>query len=118
MYNEDILSWYVVHTHPQHEDRAGINLRAWGIEVVNPKLQVKKYNQFTGKASWIVKPLFPSYIFARFTINKQYGRVRFTRGVHSLVSFNDGPAIVEDEIVELVRARIVSDGFVNMYEEL
>lgn len=116
--SEDTLGWYVVHTQPQQEDRASINLRAWQIEVVNPKLQVRKYNQFTSKVTWIARPLFPSYIFARFKLNQQYGRVRFTRGVHSLVSFNDTPARVGDEIVELVRSRIGDDGFVNMREEL
>jgi len=116
--SEDTLGWYVVHTQPQQEDRASINLRAWQIEVVNPKLQVRKYNQFTGKVTWIAKPLFPSYIFARFKLNQQHGRVRFTRGVHSLVSFNDTPARVGDEIIELVRSRIGDDGFVNMCEEL
>jgi transcription elongation factor/antiterminator RfaH len=114
----DTLSWYVVHTNPQQEDRANINLMAWQIETLNPKLRVKKYNQFSGKATLVSKALFPSYIFARFKLNEQYSRVRFTRGVHSLVSFNDTPASVDDEVIELVRARLGDDGFVNMYEEL
>lgn len=116
--NGDTLSWYVVHTYPQQEDRASINLGAWQVETLSPKLQVKKYNQFTGKVTLIAKALFPSYIFARFRLNQRYNRVRFTRGVHSLVCFNDTPASVDDETLELVRSRIGDDGFVNMFEEL
>ena len=116
--NEDTLGWYVVHTYPHQEDRASTNLKAWQLEILNPKLRVKKYNEFTGKVSWLAKALFPSYIFARFRLNVQYNRVRYTRGVHSLVSFNETPALVDDEIVKLVRSRIGDDGFVSMFEEL
>lgn len=118
MANGDTLSWYVVHTHAQQEERAGVNLRTWGIESLTPKLRVNKYNQFTAKLTRMPKPLFPSYIFARFRFNEQYHRVRFTRGVHSVVSFTSNPTPVEDEIVDLVRSRIGEDGFVKTLEEL
>lgn len=116
--NADGLSWYVVHTHPKQEDRAGGNLELSGIEILNPKLGVNKTNQYTGKLAHVTKSMFPGYIFARFTYEEQYHHVRYTRGVHSLVSFGDKPTPVEDEIVELLRSRIGSDGFVNMHEEL
>src|SRR5687767_12130087 len=96
--NGDTLSWYVVHTHPKQEDRANSNLRALGIETLEPILRVNKFNQFTGKVTHLVKPLFPSYIFSRFRYNELYHKVRYTRGVHNLVSFNNKPAEVDDEI--------------------
>ena len=114
----DTLNWYVVHTHPQQEDRTASNLQVWGIETVNPKLRARRYNQFTGQLIRAVKPLFPSYVFARFKFNESYHRVRFTKGVHSLVSFNNGPTPVDDEVINLIRARIGSDGLVRMCEEL
>ncbi len=114
----DTLSWYVVHTHPKQEDRTNSNLQSWGIETLSPKLRVNRYNEFSGQPIRIVKPLFPSYIFARFKYNDTYHRVRFTRGVHSLVGFNHGPAPVDEEMIELIRARVGSDGFVKPYEEL
>jgi transcriptional antiterminator RfaH len=116
--NSDSLSWYVVHTHPKQEDRTNTNLRTWGIETLTPKLRVNKFNEFTGRLTHIVKPLFPGYIFSRFSYNEQYHRVRYTRGVHSLVSFNNKPAPVDDEIVELVRSQIGRDGFVKTLDEL
>lgn len=114
----DSLCWYVVHTHPKQEERTGSNLRTWGLETLTPKLRVKKYNEFTGHLIRAVKPLFPSYIFARFRFNEVYHRIRFTRGVHSLVCFNNSPTPVADEIIELIRSRMGEDGFVKTMEEL
>jgi transcriptional antiterminator RfaH len=116
--NEDSLIWYVVHTHPKQEERAGDNLVSFGIETLAPKLKVKKYNEFTGKPSQIVKPFFPGYIFARFKFSELYHKIKFTRGVHSLVCFCNKPIPVEDEIIEVVRQRIGSDGFMKEFEQL
>jgi transcriptional antiterminator RfaH len=116
--NGDILNWYVVHTHPQQEDRAGSNLRSWGIETLTPRLRVNRYNEFTSKVTRMPRPLFPSYIFARFRFNTEYHRVRFTRGVHSVITFTGTPTTVDDEIVHLIRSRIGDDGFVKTLEDL
>ncbi len=117
-FNSDSLSWYVVHTHPKQEDRTSDNLLAWGIQTLTPKLRVKKYNQFSGKVTQLAKPLFPGYIFSRFRFNELYHKIRFTRGVHSLVSFNNEPVPVDDEIIDVVRSKIAGDGFVKEFEPL
>jgi transcriptional antiterminator RfaH len=113
----DTLNWYVVHTHPKQEERTTSNLRTWGIETLTPKLRVNRYNEFNGHLTRVAKPLFPSYIFSRFKYNDSYHRVKFTRGVHSLVGFNHGPTPLDEEIVELIRSRIGKDGFVQTLEE-
>lgn len=115
---EDTLSWYVVHTHAKQEERAGSNLQAWGLETLNPKLIVNKCNQYTGQLSRVNKPLFAGYIFARFRFNDLYHKIRFTRGVHSLVCFNNRPTPVAEEIINLIRSRIGTDGFVKTLAEL
>ena len=115
---EDTVSWYVVHTHPKQEERTSSNLQAWGLETLNPRLLVSKCNQFTGKLTRVVKPLFPGYIFARFRFNDLYHRIRFTRGVHSLVCFNNRPAPVDEDIIDLIRSRLRTDGFVKTLAEL
>ena len=116
--NGNTLSWYVVHTHPKQEDRAHTNLKALGIETLTPRLRVNKFNEFTDKVTKIVKPLFPSYIFSRFSYDELFHKVRYTRGVHSLVSFNNKPAVVDDEIVELLRLQMESDGCVKTFDDL
>ncbi len=116
--NADTLCWYVVQTHPKQEDRTNANLIACGIETLTPKLRVNKYNEFSGRVTHLVKPLFPGYIFSRFKYNAVFHKVRYTRGVRNLVSFNNQPALLDDEIVELVRTQIGDDGFVKMFEDL
>ncbi|HSE18783.1 MAG TPA: transcription termination/antitermination NusG family protein [Pyrinomonadaceae bacterium] len=114
----DSLCWYVVHTRPKQEDRTSTNLITWEIETLNPKLRVNRFNEFTGRLTHIVKPLFPGYIFSRFIYNKVFYRVRYTRGVHSLVSFDNQPIPVADEIIEVVRSQMGGDGFVKTVDEL
>lgn len=114
---EDALSWYVVHTHPKQEDRTAVNLQAWGMETLSPKLRVNRCNEFSGQISRVARPLFPSYIFTRFRFNESYHRVRFTRGVNSVITFNDQPTPLEDQIIDLIRARIESNGFVKTIDD-
>jgi len=115
----DRLCWYVVHTHLRQEERTSSNLQTLEqLETLAPKLRVDKCNQFTGQLTQVVKPLFPGYIFARFQFNKFYHRIRFTRGVHSVILFNNSPTPVDDEIIELIRSRMGSDGFVKTTEDL
>jgi len=118
MTTEDTLNWYAIHTHPYQEERTNGNLQSLGLETLSPKLYVNKYNEFTGQPSRIVKPLFPTYIFTRFRFNQWYHRIKFTRGVHSLVCFNGQPVPLDEEIVTLVRSRIGNDGFVKTMQDL
>lgn len=110
---DNSLSWYVIHTNPKQEERCEANLSAWHVETFNPKLRERQYNQFTGKPTFIIKPLFPRYLFARFRVEECIQQIRFTRGVHSIVSFGDGPTPVDDEIINAIKSRIGGDGFVR-----
>jgi transcriptional antiterminator RfaH len=110
--------WYVVHTQCKQEDRADDNLKAWNIETFAPKLRERRNHPFTGETVYVIKPLFTGYIFARFDLWTQFHKVRFTRGIHSLVSFGDNPVPIEEEIIDIIRARIGTDGFVKIGHEL
>jgi len=110
--------WYVVHTHPRQEDRAESNLRVLGVQTFTPKIKEKRYNNYTGEPAYLIKPLFPRYIFARFKIDTLYHKIRFVRGVRNLVSFDNYPIPVEEEIIAVIRSRIKVDGFVKMDEDL
>jgi len=115
---EDVFRWYVVHTNPKQEERANNNLQAWGIETLYPKLRMRRYNQFTGAPIYITPPLFPQYLFAKFNARNQLSKIWFTRGVHNVVSFGGHPASVDEEIIEIIRARIDENGFVRIEENL
>jgi transcriptional antiterminator RfaH len=115
---EDGLPWYVVKTQPKQETRAECNIRAWGINTFHPKISERCTNPFTGLSSYVVKPLFSRYIFAQFDVNTTLRCVCFTRGVHSVIGFGNGPAKVDYEIIKLIESRVGKDGLVKLDNEL
>lgn len=114
---DGIVHWYAIHTKPKQEERADSNLRAWGVETFFPKVKERRYNPYAREPAKITKALFPRYIFSRFSANKLINKVRFTRGVQSVVSFGGLPIPVEDEIIDIIKSQIREDGFIRIGEE-
>jgi transcriptional antiterminator RfaH len=110
--------WYVVHTNPKQEDRAYSNLRCWGVETLHPKLKTRRVNEFSGASTYVTKPLFPRYIFAKFDARKQLAKISFTRGVHHVVSFGGQPTPVEEDVIQIISSRIDDNGFVKLGDQL
>jgi|SRR5947209_5293061 len=115
---EDSSSWYAIRTKSRQEDRADSNLKAWRVKTFAPKIRERRYNEYSGKVNYLVKPLFPGYIFARFKLDDLLHKVRFTRGVSSVVSVGGKPAPIDDEVIEIILAREGADGLVHMGEGL
>lgn len=111
-------AWFAICTNPKQEDRACYNLQAWGLECFNPKIKERRCNPFTGIASFIAAPLFPRYIFSRFSASTLLHRVNFARGVHRVVSFNEKPTPVDDEVIDLLKSRVNNEGFLAVGEPL
>lgn len=110
-------SWYVIHTNPRQEERADSNLKGWNVETFAPRVRQPRFNQYTGESNYINKPLFAGYIFARFNLKELSHKVSFTRGVHSLVGFGDGPVAIDDEIISFMQSRVGKDGFVKIGDD-
>ena len=115
---EEIPLWYAVRANPQQEERANDNLRAWGVETFSPRLRQGRRNQFTGATTFFGKPMFPGYIFARFDAARLLHKVWYTRGVHSVISFGGSASPIDDEVIDLLRAQVGEDGFVQLGDEL
>jgi transcriptional antiterminator RfaH len=81
-------------------------------------MRSRRYNKFTGAPTYVTQPLFPRYLFARFNAREQLPKIQFTRGVHNVVCFGESPASVDQDIIDLLRARIDENGFVKQDEEL
>lgn len=90
----DTPSWYAIRTHPKQESRADENLKAWRVETFFPRTRDCSFNELIGEPSYFIKPLFPGYLFARFALSRLLQKVRFTRGVHSVVCIGSDPALV------------------------
>src|SRR5215210_821766 len=100
----DSLRWYAIQTKAQQEDRAESNLRAWGVETFVPRFRARRRGYYAGGATYLIKSLFPRYIFARFDANALLHKVNFTRGVQSVVRFGGTPAPVDDEVLAIMRS--------------
>lgn len=111
------LRWYAVYTKPGEEDRAESNLKIGRIETFTPRMKARRAAPFTGDTAFVVKPLFPRYLFARFKASETLHKVWFTRGVHSVVSIGNQPAPVDDEVIEIIRSRRGEDDLIRVGEE-
>ena len=60
------------------------------------------------------EPLFPRYIFAWFNAYKQLHEIRYTRGVHKVVSFGGDPSPVDDDVIALIKSRVSESGLIEM----
>jgi transcriptional antiterminator RfaH len=114
---EGIERWYAIHTKAREEDRAHGNLDAWGVETFCPKIKHLSTHAFTGRPVRAIKHMFPRYIFAYFDAETMLHKIRFTRGIHSVVTVGRVPAHVDDEIIELLRSRVTPEGFITLQDE-
>jgi transcriptional antiterminator RfaH len=111
------LCWYLIHTHPKQEYRAENNLKSYDIETFFPRFKAYRRNEFTGVHVDVVKPLFPNYLFVKVRMADLYHKIRYTRGVRHLVSFNNYPAVVDDAVIAVIKSRIGSQGLVKIGED-
>jgi transcriptional antiterminator RfaH len=110
--SEDVvLQWYAIHTHPRQEGRAVNNLAIWGLELFAPWIRSGKT---AGRRQNRTEALFPGYVFAKFDSSRMLHSIRFTRGVHSIVSFGGRPTPVHEDIIALCRSRVGPDGYVRI----
>lgn len=105
--------WYVIRTKPKQESRADANLSSWGLETFRPS--VRELSSRSGRdATFIVAPLFPGYLFARFDATRLLTKVRLTRGVHSVLGFGEPATSIDEEAIALIRSRVRDDGLVEL----
>ena len=108
--------WYAIHTHPKQEARANCNLQAWGVKTLSPLIRESRRREFQDKPSFLVKPLFPQYLFAHFVASSCLSKVWYTRGVHDIVHFGDSIATVDDEAIAFIESQLGADNIVRLGE--
>jgi transcriptional antiterminator RfaH len=96
-------SWFIINTKPRMEFVAEKSLKSLGVNVYLPLYQ-KKVKRNKEKIN-IISPLFSGYLFAQFSIIKQYHKVRYTRGVKSVLGNNDRLWTINSEKIEDIRLR-------------
>lgn len=109
--SEAVKKWYLVYAKPRQERVARTNLERQGYETYLPLSRETKRRH--GRAAEVVAPLFPRYLFIHLdSQTDDWGPIRSTLGVVSLVRFAYQPAQIPDDLVATLRAREDTEGLV------
>jgi transcriptional antiterminator RfaH len=100
--------WYVIYTKRRSEDQAERELQKKGISVFLPKIREVRFRR--GKMRQQIEPLFPTYLFAKFTIHDSYYDVKWARGVKCIVGSGDIPIPLDDSIVTYIQEQVDKEG--------
>jgi transcription elongation factor/antiterminator RfaH len=96
--------WHIIQSKPHQEERVEAQIRELTeIEVYAPRIEVRAVR---GAAKvTVVKPLFPSYLFARLDLPEEWKLITFTRGVTRILGGWEQPRPVDDAVVAAIRER-------------
>ena len=105
--------WYLAHTLLRAEIRALMHLRHQGFGVYLPRYMAQRCH--ARRRDWVEKPLFPRYLFVHLDLEQDRWRAVYsTVGVRTLLSAGERPIVVPTEVVEEIRAREDSRGFISL----
>ena len=91
--------WFLVHTLPKSEERAGVHLHAQGFRTYLP--QIKRTIRHARRFRNVQAPLFQRYIFLILDLSRdRWLSVRSTIGVATLFTCEDRPIPVPAGVVE------------------
>jgi transcriptional antiterminator RfaH len=106
--------WYVVYSKPAREVYAQSHLAQKGLEVFLPQLQLP--TRLPSQRATV--PLFPNYLFVRLQMPQDYYAVVWCPGVRRVVSFNDTPVPVDEEVIGFLQQRATAAGILPAYSTL
>jgi transcriptional antiterminator RfaH len=95
--------WYLVHTRPNSERKAELNLEAQGFKTFLP--QIERTVRHARRLTTVRRPLFPRYLFVRLDIDRdRWLSISSTFGVSRLFTQEGRPVAVPLGIVETLLA--------------
>ncbi|OGI65033.1 MAG: hypothetical protein A2W18_05595 [Candidatus Muproteobacteria bacterium RBG_16_60_9] len=96
--------WYLVYAKPRQETIAQMNLDRQGYSAYLPLVRLPRRHK--GRMITVVAPMFPRYLFIRLDQRTDnWGPIRSTFGVVSIVRFGQVAASVPDGLIALLRSR-------------
>lgn len=99
--------WHALYTRSRHEKKVAAVLEGRGFAVYLPV--VPRESRWHDRTKIVVWPLFPGYVFARFS-RAETATVLCTAGVASVVRVAGVPATIPDDEIENVRAFVEAIG--------
>lgn len=103
--------WYVAYTKPRSEDLVQRELQKKGILAFLPKIRSVRFQK--SRLQKRIEPLFPNYLFARFTYPDTYDDVRWTRGLRRIIGNGDTPIPLDDSVVIFLSHRTDGEGLIK-----
>lgn len=101
---EEERRWYVVQSKPHQEERVAVQLREQaGLDIYFPKIEV--FSPRGGRRAKVVKPLFPSYLFASLIMPDEWKLVTYTRGVARMLGDWREACWVDTAVMDAIRKR-------------
>lgn len=92
--------WYACYTRARHEKQVETLLRERGFESYLPLVAMER--QWKDRRKLVQFPLFPSYVFGRFTLKELHG-VLTTPGVSTIVRANGYPTPIPERDIANVQ---------------
>ena len=105
------MTWIVIQTKPNNENKATINLLRQGYFVFFPKI-LKHYNSFNSLKKRI-KPLFPGYIFVNLQKNQNWVKITYTFGVKNIIKTGGEIYKLPSDIIEKIKEKCNKDDICN-----
>lgn len=106
-----MINWFVVHTQPRKENIAKQHLFEQGFEVYFPRF--KKVRRHARKVDEVLAPLFPRYLFIGLDLSiAPWRSVNGTRGVCYILTNNNRPSMVPNDVIVNLKMQENEDGLV------
>jgi transcriptional antiterminator RfaH len=104
-----VKKWYLVYTKPRQESVARMNLARQGYEAYLPLMRQTRRQR--GRRRTLISPMFPRYLFVHLDrTTDNWGPIRSTLGVVSIVRFGQMAAEAPDALIALLRSREDNEG--------
>lgn len=104
--------WYLIYTKPREDERAETHLLNQGYQILRPLLRYHRLSK--GVQKTVTESLFPRYIFIQLDHeSSNWARLRSTRGVASLVCFNQQPAKVPASLIAELLAQMDAEHVID-----
>lgn len=95
------LNWYLLQCKPNQQNRAQAHLDNQGFTTYAPRLKAERI--FRRKRIVRDEVVFPGYLFIQLAPHSDWRALHATRGVSRLVSFNNEPHRIEDDLIASLR---------------
>ena len=93
--------WHILVTRSRFEKKCENLLSLNGFETYLPLLRELK--QWSDRKKWVEKPLFPGYIFVKFSSKERFNVIH-TDGIARIVQFEQVDYCIEEKLIDGIKA--------------